>query len=138
MKENNVYNKNTSQLSSWGRQVASWHRMKGGRLDAWVSCVLGMSDQCKAHSYRRAFFPKFPKFGNNWRYVSIYGGVLPPFVKFSRRIKNIKFVNIPILGKNKTRKICKIEKLSEKNVEEMDKKLSDKNDAAHCRMAKEK
>ena len=26
----------------------------------------------KAHSYRRAFFPCFPKFGNNWRYVSIW------------------------------------------------------------------
>ena len=36
---------------------------------------------------RRAFFPYFPKFGYNWRYVSIYGGVLSPFVKFSRSIK---------------------------------------------------
>ena len=54
----------------------------------------------KAHSYRRAFFPKFPKFGNNWTYVSIYGGVLSLFVKFSKS-KNIKFVTIPIFGKKK-------------------------------------
>ena len=47
-----------------------------------------------AHSYRGAFFLKIPLFGNNWRYVSIYGGVLSLFVKFSRS-KNIKFVNIP-------------------------------------------
>ena len=44
-------------------------------------------------------FPKIPKLGINWRYVSIYGGVLSLFVNFSRRIKNIKFVNIPIFGK---------------------------------------
>ena len=44
------------------------------------------------------FFHNFPKFGNNWRYVSTYGGVLSLFVKFSRT-KNIKFVNIPIFGK---------------------------------------
>ena len=47
----------------------------------------------KVHSYRRAFSLSFSKFGNNWRYVSTYGGVLPLFVKFSRT-KN--FVNIPI------------------------------------------
>ena len=58
--------------------------------------------QCKtkAHSYRRAFFPKIPKFGNNWRYVSIYGGILSLFVKFCRS-KNLKFVTIPILKKRK-------------------------------------
>ena len=71
--------------------------------------------------------PKFPKFEYNWRYVSIYGGVPSLFVKFSRRSKNIKFVNTSIFGK-KNRKIWKTEKLREKNVESMDKKLSDKND----------
>ena len=74
----------------------------------------------KAHSYRRAFFPNFSKFGNNWRYVSMYGGVLSLFVKFSGS-KNIKFVNIPIFGK-KTGKIWKIEKLREKHVEKLGKK----------------
>ena len=54
----------------------------------------------KAHSYRRACFPKFQTFGNNWAYVSICGGVLPLFVKFSRS-KNIKVANIPIFGKTK-------------------------------------
>ena len=42
----------------------------------------------KAHSYRRACFPLFPKFGNTWRYVSIYGGALSLFVKFPRRKAN--------------------------------------------------
>ena len=55
----------------------------------------------KAHSYRRAFFQIFPKFGNNGKYVSIYGGVLSLFVRFSKRSRNIKFVNIPIFGKKK-------------------------------------
>ena len=50
------------------------------------------------HSYRRAFFPYFPKFGNNGRYVSIYGGVLSLFVKFSRS-KKIKSVKFHIFGK---------------------------------------
>ena len=59
------------------------------------------------------FFPKIPKFGNNRRYVSRYGGVQSLFVKFSRT-KNIKFVDIPIFGKN-PRKVWKIEKLREKN-----------------------
>ena len=50
-------------------------------------------------SYRGAFFPKIPKFGNNRRYLSVYGGVLSLlFVKFSGT-KNIKFVNLPIFGK---------------------------------------
>ena len=67
-------------------------------------------------------------FGNNRRYyVSIYGGVLSLFVKFFRT-KNIKFVNIPIFIWKKNRKIWKIEKLREKNVENLDKKLSDRND----------
>ena len=81
---------------------------------------------CKVHSYRRAFFPKFPKFGNSRSGASIYGGVLSLFVKFSRT-KNIELVNIPIFGK-KSRKIWKIEKLREKNVENLEKKLFDKND----------
>ena len=54
--------------------------------------------------------------------VSIYGRVLSLFVKFSRS-KNIKFVYIPIFGK-KNRKIRKIEKLREKNVENLGKKNS--------------
>ena len=61
-------------------------------------------------------FPNFPKFGNNRRYVSIYGGVLSRFVKFSRTKNYInKFVNIPIFGKKQ--EIWKSEKLREKNVE---------------------
>ena len=53
--------------------------------------------------------------------VSIYGGVLSLFVNFSRT----KNINIPILGK-KNKKTWK-SKLREKNVEKLDKKLSDKN-----------
>ena len=85
----------------------------------------------KAHSYRRAFFPNFPKFGNNWRWVSTYGGVLSLFVKFSRS-KNIKFVNIPIFGKKKNRKIWKIEKMREKKVENLEKKSSPIRMALSC------
>ena len=48
-------------------------------------------------------------------------------MKFSRT-KNIKFVDIPIFGKKKQEKIWKIEKLREKKVENLGKKLSDKND----------
>ena len=48
-------------------------------------------------------------------------------MKFPRTKKNIKFVNIPMFGK-KIRKIWKIEKLREKNVENLAKKSSDKND----------
>ena len=66
-------------------------------------------------------FPQNFRFGNNWRYESIYGGVLSLFMNFSRS-KNIKFVNIPIFGKK--RKIWKIEKLREKNVEILEKKQS--------------
>ena len=58
------------------------------------------------------FLPIFSKFGNNWRYVSIYGGVLSLFVKFSRS-KNFKFVKFHIL-EEKIRKMWKIEKLGEK------------------------
>ena len=43
------------------------------------------------------------------------------------RTKNIKLVNIPISGKKQSRKIWKIEKLREKNVENLDEKLSDEN-----------
>ena len=82
----------------------------------------------KAHFYRRAFFPKNSKFGNNWRYVSIYGGVLPLFVKFSRP-KNIKFVNIPIFGKKKSGKYGRLKNCAKKLSKFWKKKLSDKNDA---------
>ena len=58
---------------------------------------------CLVHSYRRAFFPPFSKFGNNFRYVSIYGGVLSLSVK-SSRTENTEFVNIPIFGEIKTGK----------------------------------
>ena len=38
----------------------------------------------KAHPYRRASFPEFPKVGNIWRTISIFEGVLSLlFVKFS-------------------------------------------------------
>ena len=50
-------------------------------------------------SVLREFFPLFPKFGDTWRYVSIGGGVLSLFVKFSRRrSKKNKFVKFPIVG----------------------------------------
>ena len=55
----------------------------------------------KAHSYRRVFFPEFPKFENIGRYVSRYGGVLSLFVKFSRR-KKIRSVNFHVFGKKKS------------------------------------
>ena len=60
--------------------------------------------------------------------MSVYGGVLSLFVEFSRRTKNIEFVNIPIFRGKKPRKIWKIEKLRENNVEILEKKLPDKND----------
>ena len=47
------------------------------------------------------FFQIFPKFGNNRKYVSIYGGVLSLFVKFSRRteiIGELCFKNFLIYG----------------------------------------
>ena len=56
--------------------------------------------QIMAHSYRKAFFAWFPKFGNNLRYVSIDGGVLSLFVMFSRR-KKTKFVKFHAFGKKK-------------------------------------
>ena len=37
-----------------------------------------------------AFLPCFPKFGNNWRYVSIYGGVLSLFVKFFKSKNQVR------------------------------------------------
>ena len=73
---------------------------------------LGKAFSLKAHSYRRAFFPNFPQFGNNWRYLSIYGGVLSLFVKISRS-KNFKFVNIPIFGK-KTGKYGRLKNCAKK------------------------
>ena len=51
-------------------------------------------------------------FGNMWRYVSIYGGLLSLFVKFSRSIK-IKVIKLHIFGK-KNRKIWKIENCAKK------------------------
>ena len=59
------------------------------------------------------FFPNFPKCGNNWRYVSIYGGVLSLFVKFSRS-KNIKFVTIPIFGKKTPGKYGRLKNCAKK------------------------
>ena len=72
----------------------------------------GLLPPSKVHSYRKAFSPYFPKFGNIWRYVSTYGGVLSVFVKFSIS-KKIKFVKVYIFGKKKIRKMCKIENLRE-------------------------
>ena len=57
----------------------------------------------------------------------MYAGVLSLFVKFSRRSKNIKFVNIPIFVK-KTGKYGRFEKLREEMTKIWKKKLSDKND----------
>ena len=55
----------------------------------------------KVNSYRRAFLEII---GDMHQYTEaynkIYGGVLSPFVKFSRT-KNIKFVYIPIFGGKK-------------------------------------
>ena len=59
----------------------------------------------------------FPKFGNNWRYVPVYGGFLSLFVNFPRS-KTIKFVKFHIFGK-KNQEIWKSEKLREKDVEIM-------------------
>ena len=56
--------------------------------------------------------------GNNWRHVSIYGGVLSLFVKFSQEAKKSSPLGFTYLEK-KNRKIWKIEKLREKNVEIM-------------------
>ena len=61
-------------------------------------------------------------FGNNWSYVSIHGGALSLFVEFSRSKTN-KFVKLHTLKKI-NRKIYKIEKLREKNVENMERKKS--------------
>ena len=69
------------------------------------------------------FFHNFQKFGNNWRYASIYGGVLSLFVKFSTR-KKIKFVEFHTFGKKKIRKILRIETLREANVENLEEKKS--------------
>ena len=53
--------------------------------------------------------------------ASKYGGVLSLFVKF---FKKNKFVKFHTFGRKTIRKIWKIEKLREKNVEIMEKKLS--------------
>ena len=92
----------------------------------------------KVHSYRRAFFPKIPKFLEiieDMYQVSIYGG------------KNIKFVNIPIIedmyqyteakisssltfqylfGKKKG-KYGRWKNCAKKNVKKLEKNLSDEN-----------
>ena len=74
------------------------------------------------------------RFFHNFLSLEIIGGMyhirrrsVTIFLKFSRT-QNIKFVNIPIFGKKKPRKWWKIEKLREKNVENLEKKLTDKND----------
>ena len=72
------------------------------------------------------FFPDFLKFGSNWRYVSIYGGVLSLYVEIFSSNKN-KYVKFHVFGK-KNRKIWEIEKLREKNMEIMGEKLSDNKD----------
>ena len=69
---------------------------------------------------KKASFSKFPKFGNNWRYISIYGGVLSLLVKFSRS-KNIKFVNFPIFEKKK-QKNMEDWKVARKNCRQFGKK----------------
>ena len=58
-------------------------------------------------------------------YVSIYGGALSLFVKFSRT-KKIVFVKFHVIVK--IRKIWKIEKLREPNGKNEGKKRSSKND----------
>ena len=69
------------------------------------------------------FYIIYPKYGNNRRYLAyiciIYGGVLSLFVKFSRRSKKTSSFNFTHLFVKKNRKIWKIEKLREKNVEKM-------------------
>ena len=60
----------------------------------YISCILGAF-------LSESVLSIISKFGNNWRCVLIYGGVLSLlFVKFSR-IKNVKFGNIPIFGGEK-------------------------------------
>ena len=53
----------------------------------------------EAHSYRGAFFPEFPKLGNNWGHISIHGGVRSLFEKFSKSKKSSSLKFTP-LGKN--------------------------------------
>ena len=47
------------------------------------------------------FFHNFPMSGKNWRYVSIYEGVLSLFVKLSKSEKENRFVKFRIFGGKK-------------------------------------
>ena len=70
------------------------------------------------------FFPIFPKFGNIWRYVSIHGGVtIREILQKKQKINFVKFHILYIYLEKKIRKIWKIEKLRETNVEIMEKTL---------------
>ena len=61
-----------------------------------------------ARSISESFFPEFPKFENDWRFVSRYGGV----VKFSRSTKN-RFVKFHIyIWKNKSGKFGRLPKFN--------------------------
>ena len=79
----------------------------------------------EAHSYRRDFFPEFPKFGNSWTCVSKYRGVLSQVVEFvkSKKTGMLYFTFIWEIAN-----IWKIQKLREKSMESMKKKASNKND----------
>ena len=73
------------------------------------------------------FFPEFPRFDNNWRYVSKYGGVLSLFVKFSRskKIRKVKYI---MHLEEKNGKILKVKKMREKIWKLREKRISHKND----------
>ena len=73
----------------------------------------------------RVFFPEFPKFANNWRCVSRYGGVLSIFAKFSRNEKNQVLLNFTYLGGKKQENRGRVKQLREKNMGKMGKRLSD-------------
>ena len=68
----------------------------------------------KAHPYRRASFPEFPKVGNIQRTISIFEGVLSLFV-ISSRSKKIMFVKFHTFGgknQEKSGKIWKTNKMT--------------------------
>ena len=64
------------------------------------------------------FFPEFPKFGNNWRLVSRYGGVLSLYIReILQKKEKTGLLNFTYICGKKSRKIWKMKKLREKNME---------------------
>ena len=113
--------------------IPRWFGLKRGRgcwLPDWsvvfASVFVGLIYLLGLIIIRERFFHNFQSLEIIGGYVSIYVGVLSLFVKFSRSQKTSSF-KLYVVGK-KPRKIWKIEKLREKNVEIMGKKKSDKKD----------